>query len=240
MIKAVFFDAFGTLFDLRDSHPKVIEDILKELGREEIGVKNFHREWDLRFLSITRQISKSDFIPTRDIFKESLRSSLKKYSIEVSEEQIQRFLDKTFEVFKENIQLYDDAYEILNFTKNLHVKLGLISDSDANLLRSLLEKFNLTRLFDAIIISDEVKAMKPNPQIFKQALTKVNCYPKETVVIGDSLQDVKGAQTLGMITVLILRRQRNLGNIKPDYVITDLRDFKNILLKLIKQRQELP
>ena len=67
--------------------------------------------------------------------------------------------------------------------------------------------------FDEIIISAEVKAMKPDDRIYQIALEKLGVSPSETVFIDDFPENVKAAQTLGMQAIQF---------IQPDQVIKEM------------------
>ena len=103
--------------------------------------------------------------------------------------------------------------------------MALVSNFDhPPYVRSLLERLDLARHFDAVVISSELRIDKPDPRIFHHALKAVGCAPSEALVVGDSLEaDIAGAQAAGCRAVLIDMRGRH-----PDYPgerITSLREL---------------
>lgn len=65
----------------------------------------------------------------------------------------------------------------------------------------------LDELFDAVVISEEVGAQKPDPSMFRRALAELGLTPHDAgraVMVGNRLErDVKGARELGMVGVWI-------------------------------------
>lgn len=81
-------------------------------------------------------------------------------------------------------------------------RVALLSNSPADLIRPILKKHDLERLFEVIIISGEVGMVKPNQDIYLYTLKKLDTIPKETFFIDDSQKNVEVADSLGMNTIL--------------------------------------
>ena len=60
----------------------------------------------------------------------------------------------------------------------------MVSNFDTR-LRPILDEMQLTELFDAVVISAEVGAEKPNPLIFETACARLGVAANETLVLGD-------------------------------------------------------
>jgi 2-haloacid dehalogenase len=70
------------------------------------------------------------------------------------------------------------------------------------------EKFSLVRhkyaffdLFDDIVVSGEVKLIKPEPAIFNLLLLRINRQPEECLMIDDNQCNLESAQNLGFVTL---------------------------------------
>jgi len=116
-------------------------------------------------------------------------------------------------------------------------KIGIVSNfaHPTTPLKKTLERFDIAKYFDALIISGEVGWRKPSPKIFKKALQALNVKASETVFIGDSPHhDIEGAKKIGMKTILIKKASINedekLGN--PDKHITTLEELPKALSEL--------
>jgi 2-haloacid dehalogenase len=71
------------------------------------------------------------------------------------------------------------------------------------------EKFSIVRhkyaffdLFDDILVSGEVKLIKPDPALFQLFLRKINRLPQECVMIDDTLKNIEAAQKMGFVSIL--------------------------------------
>lgn len=79
-------------------------------------------------------------------------------------------------------------------------RIGLLSNA-SSALRSRLAEENLLHLFDEIVVSSEVGVAKPDSQIFKITLEKLESSAAETVFIDDSLYNIQAASELGIKSI---------------------------------------
>ena len=107
--------------------------------------------------------------------------------------------------------LPDDTIPALDALRPL-CPVALVSNFDhPPYVRALLDRLSLAPLFDAIIISGDVRIDKPDPRIFWQVLRQLDCSPDDAIHVGDSLiSDIAGAQAAGCRPVLIDRKGRHL------------------------------
>ena len=71
----------------------------------------------------------------------------------------------------------------------------------------------MIKFVDALIVSAEVEAAKPDPAVFMAALQRIHCQPREAVMVGDSWeQDILGAVRAGIRAVWLNR----FGLLCPD------------------------
>lgn len=87
--------------------------------------------------------------------------------------------------------------------------------------RSKVRHWGLPELVDAIVVSEEVGAAKPAPEIFRHALQLVGADPAHTLFVGDRpAADIGGAQGVGMRTAWIHHERRwEAAAPPPDYVV---------------------
>ncbi len=87
-------------------------------------------------------------------------------------------------------------------------RLLLLSNTNAIHFTMLLESFPLLRHFDGYVLSYEVKAMKPAPEIYREAIARAGCRPEECFYTDDITAYVEGARRLGMRAVEFRSRER--------------------------------
>jgi len=116
------------------------------------------------------------------------------------------------------IRLDEDAIGVLRRLYGRY-KLGIVSNfAIPEIVWELLEKFDLEKFFDTILISGEINRRKPSPEIFEKALKALGVDASQAVFVGDTPRlDVKGARDVGMRAILIERKASATD--KPDLYV---------------------
>lgn len=109
-----------------------------------------------------------------------------------------------YQVMLETWIPYDDALPVLRELRRRGLKLALISNVGVD-VRSVLERGGMAGLFDAVLLSFEVGAVKPHAPIFERALSALGVAPGRALMVGDSARDDAGAAQLGIRTLLLPR-----------------------------------
>jgi len=83
-----------------------------------------------------------------------------------------------------------------------HYVLGMITDNPLERMRLMDEDMQLENLFDPIIVSADVRALKHDgtPVIFDAALQQCNCQPEEAVFIDNQQRNLSVPAAMGMQT----------------------------------------
>ena len=114
-----------------------------------------------------------------------------------------------------------------------HYRLGLLSNfDDAQCGREVLSDTGVAGLFEAVIISAEVRLRKPDPRIFQQMLTMLGLAPEEVLFVGDTPRDdIWGANQVGIPTAWIRKGSAGLpeGIPEPRFIIDELSDLPKLL-----------
>jgi putative hydrolase of the HAD superfamily len=100
---------------------------------------------------------------------------------------------------------YPDAAPALADLRSAGVRLAVVSNWDCS-LRSVLADLGLAGALDAVVVSAEAGAAKPDRRIFETALARVRVRPQNALFVGDSLEtDVAGARAAGIRALLLDR-----------------------------------
>jgi len=114
-----------------------------------------------------------------------------------------------------------------------HYRLGLLSNfDDAQCGREVLADTGVAELFEAVIISAEVRLRKPDPRIFRRMLEMLELAPHEVLYVGDTPRDdVWGAYQVGIPTVWISKGAAVLpeGIPQPRFIINELSELPRVL-----------
>ncbi len=110
----------------------------------------------------------------------------------------------------QSVRLYDDVLEVVRALRERGVPLALVSNCSHN-TTPIVERLGLEREFDAVLLSFEVGAMKPDPAIYQEALARLGGPdPPRSVFVDDQVSYCDGAAALGLQTYLILRPEEAL------------------------------
>ena len=112
--------------------------------------------------------------------------------------------------------------------------LGVVANQSAG-TRGRLESYGLLQHFSVVISSTEEGLEKPDPEIFRLAVSRAGCEPEDAVMVGDRLDnDIAPAKALGFKTIRVLRgyarfqRPRSADE-EPDYTVTRLDEIPVLL-----------
>jgi len=97
---------------------------------------------------------------------------------------------------------YDDAAAVLATLRQRGIRTAVLSNVGVD-IRPVMEREGLR--VDAVVLSCEVGAVKPDPIIFEAALQALGTMAEETLMVGDSWKDDSGAAAIGMRTLLLPR-----------------------------------
>ena len=211
--KAVFFDFGGTLFVIR--HHEVLRTLLHEEGRD-VGpdsVRDAYFSVEPWWLAVygTQELGPD---ATEEAYRVlDMRVIMKLFPDEPPSEVegLSRLVRAKAPELERSIppELYPDALPVLKKLKDEGLRVGLVSNATAKTRRTI-EATGLADILDPIIISAEVKCLKPNPKIFRIALEAARARPEEAIHVGDIFEsDVAGARNAGMEGILIDRDGRS-------------------------------
>jgi putative hydrolase of the HAD superfamily len=170
---------------------------------------------------------------------EPYESLLRELLPEVSDEQIDMFVDAEHDAWAPAFQTLGAAQALLEALRSRGIKTGVVLNSwpdPGRVLRGDIERAGLTELLDTIVISSEVGMRKPEPGIFRLALDELGVEPHDAMFVGDRLEtDVQGAAKLGMTTVQALWfNADDTPSIEPDFMAFTPMDVLNAVRRLAR------
>lgn len=206
-LKAVFFDAAGTIFDARQPVGRSYARLAREFGvdADEAAVNAAFR----RVFHAAPPLAFGPGHPTdelRRLERGWWRARVAETFAGLGEfTDFDAYFDALFAFFADpaNWRADDEAPAILARLKQSGFVLGVISNFDARVYR-ILDGLGLAGFFDSITISSEAGYAKPSPRLFEAALSKHSLAPDQALHVGDSIVfDVHGAAAAGIRSVLI-------------------------------------
>lgn len=191
-IKAIVFDAYGTLYDVQS-----VADITEEIfpGYGEIitqiwRIKQLEYTW-LR--SLMRQYR--DFAT---VTRDSLTYTLKCLGLEYDGVSFARIMDKYL-----HLDLYPDA--TLALEAMAEKKLAIFSNGSPDMLSALVRHSGLRPILDAVISVDANRIFKPSPDAYTLIESTLKIPPGDILFISSNPWDVCGAKSFGLNVAWIER-----------------------------------
>ncbi|MGE0131215.1 MAG: HAD-IA family hydrolase [Blastocatellales bacterium] len=207
--QVIFFDAAGTLIEVRVGVGEIYSRVAREFGFEadpQPLQQSFARAFRLQ-----PQMAFPAGTPEPQLIgleKDWWRNLVKDVFADLgSFPRFDEFFDEIFERFRgsEFWRVFDDVEPALIELKQRGLRLGVISNFDSRLY-DVLRACRLDHFFDSVHISTRVGAAKPDPAIFQAALNCHGIEPRQARHVGDSLrEDVEGAAAAGVKALLINR-----------------------------------
>ena len=209
-IKAIFFDAAGTLFHL----PRGVGYHYALVGGE-IGLKLDSRQLDRAFNSAWNAMPRREPVdgPREDDDKDWWRQLVDLVLNEVAPSLNELDRDNFFEIAYEHFaeagvwELYPEVLEVLE-TLSPRFQLAVVSNFDGR-LRMILEHLGVSKFFKHVFLSSELGADKPDPEIFRRALNLIQLTPNAVLHVGDEPERDWKAATAAGLSIFQLDRKKN-------------------------------
>ena len=217
-IKAIIFDAYGTLFDVNSAAEKCKDKI----GDKWEDFANFWRTTQLEYTWLRSLMKRhEDFL---QVTEGSLDKSMKAFKIDPSMKNELLNLYKVLSPFKE-------VPEVLKTLKAKKFKLAILSNGTPSLLNELVRSNDLNDLFDDLFSVEEVGIYKPDSKVYDLPVKKYKIEKNEVAFLSANTWDVSGGGNYGFNSIWVNRNNSIFDNL--DY--KPLNEIKNLneLIKLI-------
>ena len=217
-VKAIIFDAYGTLFDVNSAAEKCKDKI----GDKWEGFANYWRTTQLEYTWLRSLMKKhKDFW---QITEDSLDKSMKAFKINI---EMKNELLNLYKV----LSPYPEVKETLEKLKEKKYKLAILSNGTPSLLHELVNNNNLKNLFDDIFSIEEVKVYKPSSKVYEIPIKKYNIKNEEVAFLSANTWDVSGGGNYGFTSIWVNRNNNIFDNLdyKPIKQITGLNQLLDIL-----------
>lgn len=177
-LKHYIFDLDGTLIDTEHAILKTWQYTLKEYGHE----------YTLDEVKVVLGV-------TTDIGLQRLNANVdKKYTYKWQE---------NYEKYSSKADFFDGAKEMLRYLKEKGCSLGAVSSRSKNEYEKFFRTFNLEEFFTTIVLEDDTKDHKPNPEPLLKYIELTGADKDSCIYIGDMPTDIQCANNAGVISGLV-------------------------------------
>ena len=192
MIKAVIFDLDNTLLDFMKMKEYAVKAAIA--GMIEAGLDI---DPDESYKTIIGIYEKEGW-ENQQVFNKFLNKTIG----EVNNKYLAAGIVAYRRAREANLLLYPNVNHTLVELIKMSVKLAVVSDAPSREAWMRIYYLNLHHHFDVVLTFDDTNARKPSPIPFEMALSQLNIYPKEALMVGDwPERDVVGANKLGIRTI---------------------------------------
>ena len=214
----VLIDVDGTLVDSVPDLAFCVDAMMRELGMPERGEQRV-RHWVGN--GVERLVK---------------RALLDRLDGEPDEAAFARALPVFEALYRENTskrsRLYPGVMEALDFLKDTGVRLGCVTNKASQFTLPLLEDLGVRDYFETVICGDMVERKKPDPLPLLLAAEQLETQPQASLMVGDSMSDVKAARAAGFKIVCMsygYNHGEDIRDYDPDAVIDSMIEVRDVV-----------
>ena len=214
----ILIDVDGTLVDSVPDLAYCVDELMKQLGRPTHGEAKV-RNWvgnGVERLCRRALIGQLDGEPSDEEFEQA-------YPI---------FLDLYAENTSKRSHLYPGVREGLDYLKAAGYRLGCVTNKVAQFTLPLLRDLGIHDAFEVIVCGDTLPVKKPDPRPLLYAAEQLGVMPAQSLMLGDSMSDVKAARAAGFQIVCMsygYNHGVDIRDSQPDAVIDSMVELKGLL-----------
>ena len=216
-IKAIIFDAYGTLFDVNSAAEKCKDKI----GDKWEAFANYWRTTQLEYTWLRSLMKRhKDFW---QITEDSLDKSMSVFKIDNS------MRDELLDLYK-ILSPFEEVPDVLKSLKEKNFKLAILSNGTPSLLSELVKSNNLSNLFDDIFSIEEVGIFKPDSKVYDMPIKKYKIEKNEVAFLSANTWDVSGGGNYGYNSIWVNRNNNIFDKLdySPQNEIKNLNDLLDI------------
>ena len=217
-IKAIVFDAYGTLFDVNSA----AEKCKSKIGDKWEGFANFWRTTQLEYTWLRSLMKRhKDFW---QVTEDSLDKSIKAFKIDIS------MKSELLNLYKV-LSPYSEVNEVLKKLKEKNYKLAILSNATPALLNELVNSNNLEDIFDDLFSIEEVGIYKPDSKVYDMPIKKYQIKTNEVAFLSSNTWDVSGGGNYGYNAIWVNRNNSIFDNLdySPKNEVKNLKQLFEII-----------
>ena len=217
-IKAIIFDAYGTLFDVNSAAEKCKDKI----GNKWETFANFWRTTQLEYTWLRSLMNRHKNF--WEVTEDSLDKSMRVFNIDKS------MRNELLNLYK-ILSPYPEVEEVLKKLKKKDYKIAILSNGTPTLLNKLVTSNNLNNLFDDLFSIEEVKVYKPASKVYEMPIKKYNVKASEIIFLSANTWDVSGGGNYGYNSIWLNRNNSEFDilDFQPKNEIKNLTQLLDIV-----------
>ena len=217
-VKAIIFDAYGTLFDVNSAAEKFKDKI----GNKWESFANYWRTTQLEYTWLRSLMNRhKDFW---QVTEDSLDKSMKAFKINLA------MRNELLNLYKK-LSTFPEVKGALNDLKKKNYKISILSNGTPALLNELVFSNNLDNVFDDIFSIEEVGIYKPDSKVYNLPIKKYQIKKDEVAFLSANTWDVSGGGNFGYNSIWVNRNKNIFDNLdyKPKNEVENLTQLLDIV-----------
>ena len=214
----VLFDLDGTLVDSAPDLAYSVDTMLVEVGLPERGEDKI-RQWIGN--GIERTVKRAlldgmDGEPDHELFNRAFPIFMNIYAENAARKS----------------KFYDGVMEGMNFLKSNNYKIGCVTNKQEKFTHILLKELGIFDDFGIVISGDSLPKKKPDPMPLLHAARHFNVKPENSLMVGDSMNDVQAARAAGFRILCVsygYNHGKDIRETNPDAVVDSLAELPGLL-----------
>jgi phosphoglycolate phosphatase len=214
----VLIDVDGTLVDSVPDLAFCVDEMLKQLGMPVRGEEAV-RHWvgnGVERLVKRGLINQLDGEPEQALYDKALPIFRELYAENTSKRSC----------------LYEGVSDALHFLKTTGVKIGCVTNKASEFTLPILDDLGISGYFETVLCGDMVERKKPDPQPLIMSAEKLGVSPEDSMMLGDSMSDVKAARAAGFSIICMsygYNHGEDIRDYAPDAVVDSMAEIKSII-----------
>ena len=217
-IKAIIFDAYGTLFDVNSA----AEKCKGKIGHKWESFANYWRTTQLEYTWLRSLMKKhKDFW---QITEDSLDKSMKIFKVD------KLMKNELLNLYK-SLTTYPEVKDVLKKLREKNYKLSILSNGTPKLLDELVKSNGLDNIFNDIFSIEEVGIYKPDSKVYDIPVKKYQVQRNEIVFLSANTWDVSGGGNYGYNAVWVNRNNNIFDKLdfEPNQQISNLSELLDLI-----------
>ena len=221
-VKAVVFDLDGTLFEFNLDYKTVRAEVAQFLIGEGVPASILSIKE-----SIFEMLKKAEIYMRNNGKKEKEFFAVQKHALSIS-------LEHELKAARETSPL-PGVLETLKTLRKRNLKLGVFTINNKKSTDYILSSFRMKSFFNAVVTREDVLRVKPDPLHLAAALKALGVNANETVVVGDSVVDMRSANISNAAAVGVAASDDTVGKLRhagAAHVIKSITDLPKLIVEL--------
>ncbi|VAW56915.1 Phosphoglycolate phosphatase [hydrothermal vent metagenome] len=214
----ILIDVDGTLVDSVPDLAYCVDEMLKALDmpvRGEAAVRHWVGNGVERLVR-RGLINQLDGEPNEALFEKAMPIFNELYAVNTSKRSC----------------LYPGVKEAMTFLHESDVKIGCVTNKAAQFTLPIIEDLGIANYFEIVVCGDTLEKKKPDPMPLLYAAEKLGVKPKASLMLGDSMSDVKAARAAGFDIICMsygYNHGESIHDSNPDAVVDSMEEIKTLI-----------